>query len=102
MVADWHFEWHEQADQKDIFAGKKTMKCPLCDSGVAFDGFTITKVELGRPAAERDIRKAARWAQILNQSLREYLQTNEGLPYAALWTENQIEAADKQALDNPE
>ena len=102
MVADWHFEWHEQVDQKDIFAGKKAMKCPLCDSGVAFDSFTITKLESGRPAAERDIRKAARWAGILNKSLREYIQTNEGQPYAALWTKDQIEAADKQVAADAE
>jgi len=101
-VPDWHFEWHEQQDQRDIFSGKKTMKCPLCHSGVAFDGFTVTKVETERPSAERDIWKAARWARILNKSLQEYLETSEGRPYAAFWTQDQIEAADQQAAANRE
>ena len=102
MVADWHFEWHEQQDQKDIFSGKKTMQCPLCHSGVAFDGFTVTKVDSEASSAERDIWKAARWARNLNKSLHEYLQTNEGQPYAEFWTEDEIEEADKQALKDLE
>src|SRR5438445_4695278 len=98
IVPDWHFEWHEQQDQNDIFSGKKTMECPLCHRGVAFDGFAVTKGEPETATAKRDILKAARWARILNKSLREYLQTNEGRPYATFWQEGQIEAADKQAL----
>ena len=102
MVPDWHFEWHEHQDQKDIFSGKKTMKYPFCHSGVAFDGFTVSVVGSEHASAERDIWKAARWARILSKSLREYLQTDEGRPYAAFWTEDQIAAADKRAAANPE
>ncbi len=97
MVPDWHFEWHSQADQIEIFGGKQTMECPWCHAGVAFDGFTVSKVESEGAAARRDLLKAARWARNQNKSLQEYLETNEGEPYQKFWTESQVQAADKQA-----
>ena len=97
IVPDWHFEWHGQQDQMDIFSGRKTMECPLCHAGVRFDGFEVSKVEPQPATAKRDVWKAARWARNQNKSLREYLQTKEGKPYVTFWTEIQIEAADKQA-----
>jgi hypothetical protein len=69
VVPDWHFEWHIQQDQADIFAGKKAMECPLCRAGVAFDGFTVIKPEFRRAFAERNVGHAARWAGNQNKSL---------------------------------
>src|SRR5215510_7957609 len=75
MVPDWHFEWHTQQDQRDIFAGNKAMECPFCRAGAAFDGFVLAKAPSGRVSARRELRVAALWARNQNQSLAEYLKT---------------------------
>lgn len=99
MVPDWHFEWHTKEDQAEIFSGTRSMECPLCRTGVAFDGFVVTKVESERKIAKRDVLKAARWAQAQNKNLREYLQTPEGVPYVTVWTEADVETADKSVAE---
>ena len=96
IVPDWHFEWHSKQDQSEIFAGNKAMECPLCHAGVGFDGFVVTKLE-NRVVAVRDIGKAALWARNQNRSLHDYLQTDEGRPFASSWSEAQIESADRAA-----
>jgi hypothetical protein len=102
IVPDWHFEWHAQQDQGDIFAGNKLMECPVCWAGVAFDGFSVTKSDSQGPIAKRDVRKAARWARKQNKSLRDYLQTREGDAYTKGWTAAEIDAADNQAAADTE
>jgi len=95
IVPDWHFEWHTKEDQADVFLGKKTMACPYCHAGVAFDGFAVSKVELPGDVAMRDVVKATRWARVQSKSLRDYLETREGEPYVGVWTDAEIDAADK-------
>ena len=100
MVPDWHFEWHSQADQSDIFGGRQTMECPWCRAGVSFDGFAVSKAESQPTVAKRDLTKAARSARIQSVNLREYLQTKEGEPFRACWSEAEVEAADRQAAES--
>src|SRR5687767_5636737 len=85
IVPDWHFEWHSRQDQADIIAGRKTMECPLCRAGVAFDGFDLTTAGDDRPTAVRDIEQAARWARNQSSTLAHYVQTREGMPFANIW-----------------
>jgi len=101
-VPDWHFEWHVRQDQADIFAGKKTMECPLCRAGVRFDGFVVTKGESAQILAKRDLRQAARWARSQNKSLRDYLKTREGKLYINFWSESEVELADEGTAEEPE
>ena len=96
-VPDWHFEWHTQQDQRDVYAGKKTMECPLCHAGVAFDGFVLTKARADQAMVRRKLHIAAQWARIQNKSLADYLRTTEGQPFKAFWTEPEVDAADQQA-----
>ena len=97
MVPDWHFEWHSQQDQREVFVGNKAMECPRCQAAVAFDGFVVTKAQTSQPAAKRELRVAALWARNQNQSLADYLKTNEGQAYVGFWSQAEIEAADQHA-----
>jgi hypothetical protein len=97
IVPDWHFEWHTQQDQREIYAGNKAMQCPVCHAGVAFDGFVLTKAPAGQAAVLRELLIAARWARIQNKSLADYLKTSEGQPFMAFWTEPEVATADQQA-----
>jgi len=96
MVPDWHFEWHTPEDQKRIFSGLATMRCPLCKTGVSFDGFAL---KVGDPEAlilARDILQSAIWARYcaFAGSLRDYLNSTEGAPYKDFWTDEAVQAAD--------
>ncbi len=102
QVPDWHFEWHLRQDQADIVAGRRAMECPFCHAGVAFDGFTVTQAASDRSLARRDIRQAARWAQNLNMSLRNYLGTTEGLPFTGFWSDADVQIADQEAAADAE
>lgn len=97
IVSDWHFEWHTQQDQRDIYDGISAMECPLCRAGVAFDGFAVSEASAGLVPAKRDVAKAAHWARNQNKSLRDYLKTQEGQAYVQFWTDDELDAADQQA-----
>ena len=100
LVPDWHFEWHSREDQQAIIAGEKAMQCPLCGAGVAFDGFTVTNSE--QVVAQRNIRQAACWARLQNKSLSDYLETREGQPYSAFWSEAEVRSADNWSAAEPQ
>jgi hypothetical protein len=101
VVPDWHFEWHIRGDQAEIVAGKKAMQCPFCNAGVAFDGFTVSRPVSNCDLAHRAIQQAARWARNQNQSLRVYLKTREGQPFAGFWLDAEVDSADQQAAAKP-
>lgn len=96
-VPDWHFEWHIREDQADIVTGHKAMECPFCHAGVAFDGFVVSQAPVNRALARRNIRQAARWARNQNVSLRDYLGTAEGHPFAGFWSNAEVDNADQEA-----
>lgn len=97
IIPDWHFEWHAELDQREIFEGTKAMECPACRTGVAFDGFSVSKANSQQILAKRNVAKAARWARIQNKSLNDYLQTREGEPFKNFWTPAEVEVADGQS-----
>lgn len=102
LIPDWHFEWHTKDDQREIVAGRKAMECPLCKVEVHYDLFDLSPAP-GQPVvAKRDVAKAAVWANFNNgTTLKKYLETEQGHPYADQWNDAEVEKADNDALTNP-
>ena len=90
--------WHAPEDQRRIFSGMATMRCPLCKTGVSFDGFVLMVGDPQAPVLIRDILQAATWARYcaLAPSLRDYLNSDEGAHYKEFWTDEEVQAADSK------
>ena len=77
------------------------MACPFCGTGVCYDTFELSPAPPGIVIARRDVTKAALWANYNDgKSLKEYLETESGGPYARLWNEAEIQNADRKAISN--
>lgn len=103
LVPDWHFEWYTQDDQKAVFGGRLAMECPFCHAGVLYDLFDLFPAPTGVVIAKRDVTKAAYWANCNDgMSLKLYLETERGRPYAHQWNDAAVESADHNAINYPE
>jgi hypothetical protein len=106
LLADWHWEWHNQADYADIYRGAAGMECPLCGALAMYASASTPLIQppVGSQVrrAKRDVVKAALWARNNNNmSLDNYLATVDGRPYRNYWTDSEVQQADQQASVNP-
>ncbi len=105
-MPDWHREWHTQPDQMSLFLGKAGMECPLCGDVVMHAQWStpLTLPAPGSPITrvKRNVIQAASWAMVsAGKPLEKYLQTNEGAPYARMWTAAEVQQADQYVANNP-
>jgi hypothetical protein len=105
-VADWHWEWHAEPDYGDIYRGAAGMECPFCGVVVIHAGGSIPLGACPQGSrvrrAKRDITKAANWSWANNgMTLKDYLASTAGQPYASYWTPVEVQQADQQAGAQP-
>ena len=105
LVPDWHREWHSREDQAKIFQESGGMECPLCGDLVMHGRwFTpLAPVPAGTQVerVKRNVILAAYWAANNGGSLEEYMKTQEGQPYAHVWSAAAVQQADQHVTQNP-
>jgi ribosomal protein S27AE len=99
LLADWHLEWYALDAQRAIVGAKAAMECPRCRSGVRTDGWDVEPAPPAVSVLRRDLAKAASWARTQSRarSLVGYLKTEQGQPFAGLWTASEVQDADRRA-----
>ena len=104
LVPDWHYEWHQDADYREIYKGTAGMECPLCGAVVMYTGanLPLTKADASVKCVRRDVEKAALWSRLSDcgRPLENYLTTEAGRPYANFWTQAEVTQADQKFADS--
>ena len=103
LVLDWHNEWYEAAQRRDIYSGQAAMDCPLCRKAVLwFESRDIAVPPAGArpPVHQRSAILAAQWVPVRETTcvnLAGYLANHPaGQQYSAYWSRSEVRQADQQ------
>lgn len=103
LILDWHNEWYDAVQRRDIYSGRAAMDCPLCRQAVLwFESRAIASPPANAPSPvrQRSAFLAAQWVAVRETScvnLAGYIAAHSaGQQYRGYWTQSEIQQADQQ------
>ena len=103
LVLDWHNEWYEAAQRRDVYSAQAAMDCPHCRLAVLWRESRDLAAPAGNalvPVYHRSAVLAARWVPIREPAcgnLAGYIANHPaGQQYNGHWQTGEVQQADQQ------
>jgi hypothetical protein len=102
LIWDWHNEWYDPAQRREIYSGQGAMDCPLCRGVLWFESRAIAASQANAqlPVYQRSSFLVAQWVPVRETSclnLAGYIATHPaGQQYGTYWTPGEVQQADQQ------